>query len=180
MDQLHAGGGRITAAATGSQSLAWRQLPPLAPTPAYAGFWRRFLAAVIDGVLLSFVVSQLNVVLNLILGRVIDAGTTSDDVWRNLAVWLAVSLTLCIFANWLYHAVMESSPWQATLGKRALGMVVTDLAGDRISFGRATGRLFASYISGVPLWLGYFIQPFTAKRQALHDMISGTLVIVRS
>jgi uncharacterized RDD family membrane protein YckC len=89
-------------------------------------------------------------------------------------------LTLCLAINWLYFAVMESSGWQATLGKRALGMVVTNLAGNRISFGRATGRLFASFISGIPLMLGYLIQPFTAKRQALHDMISGTLVIVRS
>ena len=63
---------------------------------------------------------------------------------------------------------------------RALGMVVTDLAGNRISFGRATGRCFARFVSGILLYLGYLIQPFTTKRQALHDIIAGTLVVVRA
>jgi uncharacterized RDD family membrane protein YckC len=180
MDELHAGGGRITAVATESPSLAWRQLPPLAPSPAYAEFWRRFLASFIDGVLMGFALSQFNLVLNLILGRVIEAGDAEEDLWRALAVWLIASITLCIVLNWLYFAVMESSPWQATLGKRALGMVVTDLAGNRISFGRATGRFFARFVSGILLYLGYLIQPFTAKRQALHDIIAGTLVVVRA
>jgi len=179
MDERHAGGGRATAVATGSPSLAWRQLPPLAPSPAYAGFWRRFLASLIDGILVSVACSQLNQVLNLILAQVIEVEDTEAGLWRFLAVWLAASLALCLVLNWLYYAVMESSPWQATLGKRALGMVVTDLAGNRISFGRATGRLFARFISGIPLWLGYLIQPFTARRQALHDIIAGTLVVVR-
>lgn len=180
MDELQAGEGRLSAVATGSPSLTWRQLPPLAPSPAYAGFWRRFLASLIDGILVGFLCDQLYLVLSLVLGRIMDSGDGADDLWRVLAVWLGASLTLCIVLSWLYFATMESSPWQATLGKRALGMAVTDLAGNRISFGRATGRLFASFISGIPLMLGYLIQPFTAKRQALHDMISGTLVIVRT
>ena len=180
MDELHAGGGRITAVATESPSLAWRELPPLAPSPAYAGFWRRFLASLIDGILVSFVLHQLNMVLILMLGRVIEVGSTEDDLWSALAVWLTLWLTLCVVLTWLYHAVMESSPWQATLGKRALGMVVTDLAGNRISFGRATGRFCARFVSGILLNLGYLIQPFTAKRQALHDTIADTLVVVRA
>jgi uncharacterized RDD family membrane protein YckC len=76
----------------------------------------------------------------------------------------------------LYFAILESSVWQATLGKRALGVVVTDLSGDRISFGRATGRHFAHYLSAIFL-IGFLVQPFTAKRQALHDKIAGTLVV---
>jgi uncharacterized RDD family membrane protein YckC len=179
MDELQAGGGRISAVATGSPSSNWRQLPPLAPSPAYAGFWRRFLAALIDGVLVSFAFYQLNLLLALTLASVIEEGDTADGTWLALAVWLTASLTLCLVVNWFYFAVMESSPWQATLGKCALGMVVTDLAGNRISFGRATGRLFARFISGIPLMAGYLIQPFTARRQTLHDMISGTLVVVR-
>jgi uncharacterized RDD family membrane protein YckC len=158
--------------------LAWHQAPSHAPPPAYAGFWRRFLASLIDGILVGAALYPLNVVLSLVLGRVIEARDTASDQWRALAVWLIVWLTLCFVLNWLYYAVMESSSWRATLGKRALGMAVTDPRGNRISFGRATGRYFARFLSGLLLGLGYLIQPFTAKRQALHDMIAGTLVVL--
>jgi uncharacterized RDD family membrane protein YckC len=179
MDEQH-GGDRIMAVATGSPSLDWRRLPAIAPSPRYAGFWRRFLASLIDGLLMGFVLDFLNLALNPILARVMEVEDDTDDMWRALGVWLVASVTLWIVLNWLYYAVMESSPWQATLGKRALGMAVTDLAGNRISFGRATGRWFARIVSGIPLWLGYLIQPFTARRQALHDIIAGTLVVVRT
>ena len=79
--------------------------------------------------------------------------------------------------SWLYFALLESSPKQATLGKMALGIKVTDLDGNRISFGRATGRFFAKIISGVILMIGYIMAAFTAKKQALHDIIASTLVI---
>jgi len=79
--------------------------------------------------------------------------------------------------NWLYYALLESSAWQATLGKKALGLEVTDLEGRRISFGRATGRFFAKMISALILWIGFIMAGFTEKKQALHDMIAGTLVI---
>ena len=79
--------------------------------------------------------------------------------------------------HWLYFALMESSTWQGTLGKKALGLEVTDLEGRRISFGRATGRFFAKIISALILWIGFIMAGFTEKKQALHDMIAGTLVI---
>jgi uncharacterized RDD family membrane protein YckC len=79
--------------------------------------------------------------------------------------------------NRLYYALLESSTWQGTLGKRALGLEVTDLEGRRISFGRATGRFFAKIISALILWIGFIMAGFTEKKQALHDMIAGTLVI---
>jgi len=79
--------------------------------------------------------------------------------------------------NWLYYALLESSAWQATLGKKALGLEVTDMQGMRISFGRATGRFFAKIISSIILFIGFIMAGFTEKKQALHDMIAGTLVI---
>jgi uncharacterized RDD family membrane protein YckC len=79
--------------------------------------------------------------------------------------------------NWLYFSLLESSSWQATLGKKALGLEVTDLAGRRISFGRATGRFFAKYISAIILMIGFLMAAFTEKKQALHDILAGTLVI---
>jgi uncharacterized RDD family membrane protein YckC len=79
--------------------------------------------------------------------------------------------------NWLYEAGFTSSARQATPGKMALSLVVTDLAESRISFGRASGRHFAKYLSSFTLLIGYLIQPFTEKRQALHDLLAGTLVV---
>lgn len=84
--------------------------------------------------------------------------------------------TLFFCAFWIYEAVMESSSKQATLGKMALGLKVTDEQGRRISFVRATGRYFSKIISGMILCIGYIMAGFTARKQALHDMIAGTLV----
>jgi uncharacterized RDD family membrane protein YckC len=72
---------------------------------------------------------------------------------------------------------MESSYLQATLGKMAIGIVVTDLEGKRISFARATGRHFAKIISGFILFIGYIMAGFTQKKQALHDLIADCLVV---
>ena len=79
--------------------------------------------------------------------------------------------------QWLYFALLESSAKQGTLGKMALGIRVTDLDGNRISFGRATGRYFAKFISAIILYIGFIMAAFTAKKQALHDIIASTLVI---
>ena len=83
--------------------------------------------------------------------------------------------------TWLYHALLESSEWQATVGKRVLGLVVTDMAGQRVSFGRSTGRHFGKIITNlVPAFIGYLLAGFTEKKQALHDMIAGCLVLRRN
>jgi uncharacterized RDD family membrane protein YckC len=120
----------------------------------YAGLWRRFAAALIDGSLLAIVGAILRATLSTTAYFVVDT-----------------------VIGWLYFAAMERSARQATLGKRALGIVATDLGGRRISFPRATGRYFAKIISAVILFIGYLMQPFTEKRQALHDLIAGTLAI---
>ena len=80
--------------------------------------------------------------------------------------------------QWLYFAGMESSERQATFGKAAMSLRVTDLEGRRLSFGHATGRFFAKIVSGlIPFAIGYIMAGFTEKKQALHDMIAGTLVL---
>ena len=75
---------------------------------------------------------------------------------------------------------MLSSEKQATVGKMVLGMVVTDVNGGRISFGRATGRHFAKWLSALILGIGFLMAAFTERKQALHDMIADTLVVSRS
>lgn len=81
---------------------------------------------------------------------------------------------------WLYFALMESSKWQGTVGKRALGLKVIDLQGGRISFGRATGRFFGKWVSGFFLYIGYLMIFWTKKKQGLHDMMANTLVVRES
>jgi uncharacterized RDD family membrane protein YckC len=80
-------------------------------------------------------------------------------------------------AGWLYFALMESSAKGATLGKRALGIKVTDMSGNRISFGRATGRYFGKIVSGVILYIGFLMAGFTQQKQALHDIMASCLVV---
>ena len=80
--------------------------------------------------------------------------------------------------SWLYYALSESSSWQATLGKKILNLKVTDISGQPISFGRASGRYFAKIITGmIPLMIGYIMAGFTEKKQAIHDMIASCLVL---
>jgi len=86
---------------------------------------------------------------------------------------------ISVAGSWLYEALMESSSRQATLGKMIFGMKVTDLSGNRISFARATGRYFAKWLSGLTLLIGYIIAGFTERKQALHDMLAGTLVRIQ-
>lgn len=83
---------------------------------------------------------------------------------------------LTIGATWLYEALMESSSYQATLGKMIFGLKVTDLYGNRIDFARATGRHFAKFLSAMILCVGFIMVGFTERKQGLHAMIAGTLV----
>ena len=84
---------------------------------------------------------------------------------------------LAVFAGWLYFALMESSASQATIGKTACGLRVTDESGRRISFGRATGRYFAKIVSALIFLIGFMMVGWTRRKQGLHDLIAGTLVV---
>jgi uncharacterized RDD family membrane protein YckC len=90
-----------------------------------------------------------------------------------------LTMSAFILLPWLYYAICESSDQQATLGKRAVGIEVTSLEGETISFGRATGRFFGRIVSAISFSVGYAMAGFTQKRQALHDMIAETLVVRR-
>ena len=93
------------------------------------------------------------------------------------AFFFAVANLANLVVNWLYYTLLESSEWQATLGKRALSMSVTDLNGNRISWGRANGRYWGKIISALILFIGFIMAAFTDKKQALHDKMAGTLVL---
>lgn len=131
----------------------------------YAGFWKRAAAASIDSLLLFIIGTG--------LGLLYIAVTGSDQGLE------AASNIAGILFGWLYFAYMESSEAQATLGKRALGIVVTDINGKRVSFYRATGRHFSKIVSSITLGFGFVMAGFTEKKQALHDKMFDCLVVVK-
>ncbi|MFC2133484.1 RDD family protein [Bacteroidota bacterium] len=166
---------------------------------SYAGFWKRFLAYIIDQIILSIVNTVLFVPLFLLL---IGAGIFTfegleefDGIYTTSFVlqeysdefyfaFLSVFIVAIIFFSilsmiiqWLYFALMESSARKATLGKMALGIIVVDYSGNRITFGQATGRYFGKIISGLIFYIGFIMAGFTEKKQALHDMLASCLVI---
>ena len=132
----------------------------------YAGFWVRLAAAVLDVVLLGIVGLAIGLAALAWTARMADAKTFGA------AIALAV--------GWLYFALMESSPGGATFGKRALRLqVLTADRMQRVGFLRATGRWAGRWVSAIALAAGYLMQPFTARRQALHDLMAGTIVVAR-
>ena len=150
------------------------------PPVAYAGFWLRLVAFIIDAIVLHFVFTIVTLPFIASMGiRGIMRGhmPMSPEELIPLIRGLFHIFLIRTVLNWLYYALLESSAWQATLGKKALGLEVTDMEGRRISFGRATGRFFAKIISSIILFMGFIMAGFTEKKQALHDMIAGTLVI---
>ena len=78
-----------------------------------------------------------------------------------------------------YYAGFESSGKQATLGKMAVGIKVTDTEGRRLTLGRALLRWLAVFLNYITLYVGYLIAAFTERQQGLHDMVVGTLVVDR-
>jgi uncharacterized RDD family membrane protein YckC len=142
----------------------------------YAGFWRRLAAYFIDSIVIIFAMNIFQGYLSTSLG------TSLRNTMDYETIVLAVSITTGFFSipfSWAYFSGMESSPLQATIGKLAVGIYVTDLQGIRLTFGRATARYFAKVLSGAVLMLGYIMAGFTEKRQALHDNLAGSLVLVK-
>jgi uncharacterized RDD family membrane protein YckC len=157
-----------------------------APPSNFAGFWLRFVAAVIDGLILGIPLGIIAFMLILSAVPEITHMNPQDPMAIVMSILprILFILVIYLFASWLYWGLMESSTWQATLGKKALGLYVTDLQGNRISFGNASGRFFAGRgISFVPSIGGLYylvdciLAGCTEKKQALHDMIASCLVL---
>lgn len=181
------GAGGSTVAVYGSPGAASPHAPAAAPVvlpSPYAGFWLRLLAYLIDGIVIGVVFGIFALMVVAIVGigyfRTMLEGMNGEDATIPAAFISIIVLvaTLSLVANWLYYGWMESSQYQGTLGKMALGLTVTDLYGRRITFARASGRFFAKLITGmIPLGIGYIMAGFTEKKQALHDMIASCLVL---
>lgn len=143
--------------------------------PYYAGFWLRVCAAFIDALLVGLLAFIAEFLVGLLMGISVAASGGGEDAGTLVAV--VTGAIIGGLLNWVYFAVGESSRVQATPGKRAMGLKVTDLEGARISFGRASGRYFGKYLSGLFFCVGYLMVAFTAQKRGLHDMMAGTLVV---
>ncbi|MGC1415233.1 MAG: RDD family protein [Candidatus Acidiferrum sp.] len=162
-------------------------LPPSASYRgvAYAGFWLRFVAYIIDGFISAIAFGILLVPLFVLtgagaaLGKIISDGDIGDDMGAFLGAGFILGFFgIILVVSWLYYALSESSSWQATPGKKILNLTVTDMTGQRISFSRASGRYFGKIITSmIPLAIGYIMAGFTEKKQAIHDMIASCLVL---
>ncbi len=168
--------GPAAAAATApAQAAAY---PPSYPVVGagvrYGGFWIRVVAAIIDAIIVRVVISPITIMFG---GMSWLAGMGGGLPHLGVALLGGgISLLAVLAGGWLYEAFLESSSYQATLGKMIFGMKVTDLQGNRISFARATGRHFAKILSGMILCIGFIMVGFTERKQGLHDMLAGTLV----
>jgi len=162
-----------------------------------AGFWRRLAAYFIDSMFIAFITLPM---LTIIIMQTslkpfpsirADQGVVTEDYLDDLAdnfvdhyqesvkKGLVYSFVIQFIFAWCYFAGMESSPLRATIGKLAVGIYVVDDSGERLSFGRATGRHFGKIISGLIVGIGYIMAGFTSQKKALHDMMAGALVVAK-
>src|SRR5579859_1347074 len=132
----------------------------------YGGFWRRLGATLLDMLLLLLV----EILLSLILW-VGHAGITLSS---------PIGTGLLVLVCFLVVSIFESSAWQGTPGKKLLGLSITDVSGNRITFLRAIGRNLAKILSELILFIGFIMIAFTERKRGLHDMLAGTLVVKTS
>ncbi len=123
----------------------------------YAGIWKRLFAFLIDAavfVILFWALTQM-------------AGLTTASVAMVVIIWL-------------YYALLESSPMQASLGKIIMGLKVVDRRGRRLSFWQATERILSKLVTNITFYFGFFVAAFDRKKQTLHDRISHSTVILKN
>lgn len=139
----------------------------------YATFWQRAGALIIDTIICY--IADISIQKQAGVTDMLQYIVARQKVPASSILFFIVTTAI----SWLYYAIMESGARQATLGKMALDMNVTDTDGNRISFSRATARYFGQYVSAIILCIGYLMMFWDTRRQTLHDKIAGTLVIKR-
>jgi len=151
----------------------WRPIAAGAQGSVYAGFGRRLVALILDAILLNIALA----ILYTPLDAALFAGVTpTSDQYPGQ---VGIHLLLSTLVNFLYSAGLMSSAAQATLGQMALGIKTVDRAGNRLSFLRAAARHLATWITAFTFGIGYLVMAWSGRRQTLHDMIAGTLVVRR-
>jgi uncharacterized RDD family membrane protein YckC len=153
----------------------------------YAGFWRRVAATLIDIVLLfpSFIIAKDYLIvppspdMQRSWFRLAEGGLTHAEYQEIQLLFLTFAVKLLLvfyFVGAPYYVITESSELQGTLGKRLMGLRVTDRQGKKIGMGRAILRYLARPQSSLPSQLGFVLAAVPPKKKALHDYIVGTEV----
>ena len=135
----------------------------------YGGFWVRFIAIIIDGIVLFFIQSLFSYIFTGQLMSFYEEGGDNSAYWTSNLLSIVVSVA--------YYAGFESSAKQATIGKMCFDLKVVDTSGNRISFLRGVGRYFSKILSTITLFIGYIMAAFDSRKQALHDKLANTMVV---
>jgi uncharacterized RDD family membrane protein YckC len=165
---------------------AYAPAPPVAyvaaPATPYGGFWIRLLAHLIDHIILGAVAAPLFFIMVLpSIVRIAHEAEQNQEPSPEMILTIVSSafvyIALAFVGQWLYEALLTSSSWQGTIGKRVVRLKVVDEAGNRIGFGRATGRFFAKILSSMFFCIGFIMVGFTERKRGLHDMLAATVVM---
>lgn len=180
------------AATPGQPDPASPYTPPTAPVASHdevvaggevveAGFWKRFAALVIDGLVLSAAYYALLIGFVVVFGIGAASMFSMDNpgVGGVFTILLALVYLLYPVLSAIYFIAMETSSHQATLGKMAVGIKVVDRDGRKLGRGHALGRWFSHLLCYITLYIGYLMVAFTQRKQGLHDMVNGTQVVDR-
>jgi uncharacterized RDD family membrane protein YckC len=143
----------------------------------FGSFWERFLAFFIDSAILTFGSIAVSFLVAFFIGFIM--ALMGSEIEEMEGFFIVLYYIMAFISGWLYFTIMQSSKLQATVGKKACNLVVTNSTGNRISFGKANVRFWSKFISSAIFGIGYLMAAFTEKHQALHDMIAGTVVLKR-
>lgn len=143
----------------------------------YAGFWIRFLAGLIDSIILTFAFILFLGIYGGLAVLFHFYGLHPQQNGKLIVILFTIYTIGTTILYYLYFALLESSSWQATLGMKACGLKITDSDFKRISFWRALGREICTILSSFILYIGYIMIAFTRRKQGLHDMICDTYVV---
>ncbi|MFA5927473.1 MAG: RDD family protein [Patescibacteria group bacterium] len=157
--------------------------PPISPTGApapadrqYAGFWIRFLALIIDGIILGIAFIPIFAVLSVLnIGSSPSMYSVDPDSGAGSAFSLPNLIKTVL--GWIYYVVLNVK-FGGSLGKMALGLKVIDEAGNSVTYATAAIReIVGKIISAMAIMLGYLWVAFDPKKQAWHDKIAKTYVV---
>ncbi|MBN9412830.1 MAG: RDD family protein [Candidatus Paracaedimonas acanthamoebae] len=148
----------------------------------YAGFWIRATGWALDTLILTLVLTPIFISLMALTSYNNEISSQAKQVSASLQAvanfsFIFVAYILPLLLQWLYFSLQYSSKYQATLGMRVFGLRIISETGGAVSFSRATGRYFASFLSGVIFFIGRLIMPFMSRKQTLHDIMAGTYII---
>lgn len=148
--------------------------------PKYAGFWIRFFAAALDILFVCLIVLAYGfacLLIGLFLGLIMSMVMSASAMTSILALLSVMAYVVAVILGILYEPYLLSSKHQATLGMMAMNLKIVNTDMQPISFGRAFARYLCQILTSITCGIGYLMIVFTKKKQALHDMITETLIV---